>query len=123
VSISEIAAILFQEMALPLDEDVAYNLYTGIASATNNYSPQKVSYLSLQSAQWLIKFNPGKANLAQSTGQSQSQSQSQSQLSTAANRPSVQDIEYKPDYASGLNQVEPEKTKKDWLKPPKIYKG
>lgn len=120
-SVSEIAVIFFQEMALPLDEDIAYNLYTGISTETNNFSPFATSYLSLQSALWLIKFGPGKANLAQ--GKQKQQEFNSNVASTPPQQMVKQEIQYNPDYQTQIEDVEQEKTQKEWLKPPKIYKG
>jgi len=67
VSLCEVAGLLFQDLALPLDEDIAYNLYQGITEATANFSPAKTSQLSLETASWLLKFGAGKASFARTT--------------------------------------------------------
>lgn len=65
-SLSEITGDFINQLALPLDEDIAYNLYTGISEATQMFSPSRTSPLSLEMAAWLLKFGAGKASFAQS---------------------------------------------------------
>lgn len=68
-SLSEIIGNLINQLALPLDEDIAYNLYTGISHATSMFSPGKTSPTSLEIASWLLKFGAGKASFAQGGSQ------------------------------------------------------
>lgn len=65
-SISEITGDFINQLSLPVDEDIAYNLYTGISEATSMFSPAKTSPLSLEIASWLLKFGAGRASLAES---------------------------------------------------------
>ncbi|MDO8487248.1 MAG: hypothetical protein Q7S45_03070 [Candidatus Curtissbacteria bacterium] len=134
-SICEVTAQIFQQLALPLDEDIAYNLYAGVAQATNYFSPSLASPLSFETASWLLKFGAGRASFAK--GQS-------SQLSMP--KPQMPPLE-ESDIAAGgqfqnpnpfdqppIEQVERSKTlspvegpkattQENWLKPPKVYRG
>lgn len=125
--ISEIAANLFQLMALPVDEDIAFNLYSGIAASTQMFSPKTVTPAALQVAAWLLKFGAGKAGLAQSAGEPYPQSQKATNqiLSEAIiAQPHDQNQFSTEILETSEEQVEREKqTQKEWLKPPKIYRG
>lgn len=137
--VSEVTAKLLQDMALPVDEDIAYNLYSGIRASTDNFSPGLVSPVSFEVASWLLKFGAGKASFAKNQEpKSMISQQDQSQY-----EPFPQPKQFIP---PGLNELEePEEdffettptmeeieTKeenkeapksREWLKPPKIYKG
>lgn len=113
-SISEVTTKLLQELALPIDEDVAFNLYTGISYATQSFSPAYATPVSFEAAQWLIKFGAGKASFATATG---SQNTRPEQITG--------------EKANFIKETGPlqeevtiaEKSQEDWLKPPKIYHG
>lgn len=62
--LSEVTAKTLQGLALPVDEDIAFNLYSGMQKSTNNFSPGLVSPVSFEVASWLLKFGAGKASLA-----------------------------------------------------------
>lgn len=106
-NVGEITAKLIQDLALPIDEDVAYNLYTAISEATDNFSPAKATAQTLEVASWLVKFGAGRASLAQKDQVHQDFVISQKELSG----------EDSPDLSPVLDDAS------DWLKPPKIYKG
>lgn len=116
-SISEVTTKLLQELALPIDEDVAYNLYTGIAHATQSFSPAYATPVSFEAAQWLIKFGAGKASFA-NTNRPQS---------TLPNRITAEEtnIVETSHIQEQLQEkaIMEEKSQEDWLKPPKIYHG
>src|SRR3989338_11216195 len=100
--VSEVMARMLQDLALPVDEDIAYNLYSGVRASTNNFSPNLVSPISFEIASWLMKFGAGKTSLAR-----------------RAKEPFLP-----PDISQDLFEkttAVPKST--DWLKPPKIYKG
>ena len=136
-SISEITTQFVQELALPVDEDIAYNLFEGISQATGNFSLSKSSPVSFQMASWLIKFGAGRASLAgayrrtSTVDESKQESQSVGRLFSPTEY--VQTDPAVPSQRIGIpssfdstpiENVEPEKlSEKDWLKPPKIYKG
>lgn len=114
--LSELMAIFIQEMALPLNEDIAFNLYSGVATSTQMFSPRLVSQTTFQIAGWLIKFGAGNAQLAQGLFEAQNPTPS-SRLGSF--EPTAAQINETP-----IESVEMEKTtEKDWLKPPKIYRG
>lgn len=119
-SISEIAAILIQDLALPMDEDIAFNLYSGIAEATKMFSPAYAKISSFEAALRLIKFGAGKASLA-------AKSPTEVQLSNGIPQ-SKQNQQLKPTVMD-KSETPPEEietkrqTQESWLKPPKIYRG
>lgn len=110
--VSEVVAKLLQELALPVDEDIAYNLYSGVAFSTQNFSPSLASQSSFEVAQWLIKFGAGKASFAAGHA--------------PKNQPVANEVLQQtpqPQPATPITQVEEESSQEDWLKPPKIYHG
>ena len=133
-SISEITTQLIQELALPVDEDISYNLFEGISQGTGNFSPAKSSPSSFQMAAWLIKFGAGRAGLA-----GESRRSLNDEPNYVMRNPYLQTEEPgipeefpdssrvaspSPFDSSPLENVEPNKiSEKDWLKPPKIYRG
>lgn len=136
-SLSEITTQFIQELALPVDEDIAYNLFEGISQATGNFSPSKSSPISFQMAAWLIKFGAGRASLAGEYRRTSRTDESR-QLNSPDTRsfgatdyvqaePAIpsQRISIPSSFDSTpIENVEPQKlSEKDWLKPPKIYKG
>lgn len=135
-SICELVAGFFQTMAFPIDEDISFNLYSGIANATQMFSPKLVKSTTFQTAAWLFKFGVGKASLAQTSMPISSTTGSFSQPVQQLSSEVKNKIDYIGDQLSSsqdkaldiaetpLEQVEIEKhTDKDWLKPPKIYRG
>lgn len=113
-SISEVATRLLQELGLPIDEDVAFNLYTGISYATQSFSPAYATQTSFEAAQWLIKFGAGKASFA-----------------TIKEPQIVHSSQFTSENVNTIKETGPiqekvaidEKSQEDWLKPPKIYHG
>lgn len=126
-SISEMCAQLIQELALPLNEDIAYNLYTGVSFATQGFSPALTSPVTFQVAAWLLKFGAGRASFAKKELKSEpSFSPLQTSYLEEQQIPTQQNLaeELPNPEETPLEQVEVEKSKeKDWLKPPKVYKG
>lgn len=147
-SISEATAIVLQDLALPLDEDIAYNLYTGISDSTDHFTPAKTTAQTFEIAAWLVKFGAGRASFAQSQqtrfDSTQPQPAFRQQLAPQQTTPPPTDQGQFPrppkppstfnppdffDQVAPIEEVEslPEVRKdsgsKDWLKPPKIYKG
>lgn len=130
--ISEVVAKFIQELALPVDEDIAYNLYVAISDSTNNFAPSKASSQTFEIASWLVKFGAGRASLAQSVKGQPPQPLYAPQISDQIGPrprpyqpsdidffdkvPPVEDIESLPETTQSNKS-------QDWLKPPKIYKG
>lgn len=119
-SFSELTAQLVSDLALPIDEDIAYNLYAGIAQVTDNFSLPKSTPKTFQIASMLVKFGANKASLS-------GVSQVATPRKVSAGPSSGLQLP-KYDFSSDLDQmpieeVEKEKDIEDWLKPPKIYKG
>lgn len=167
-SISEVAASVIQDLALPLDEDIAYNLYTGISDSTNNFNPAMTTSRTFEIASWLVKFGAGKASLAEFRPASFANRQDQENIAAthqptpaaglfgpnfrqtfpnlaphqqvsqnqfpSVPKPQIPRVPFNPqdiyDEAPPMEEVESlpesksqEADSKDWLKPPKIYKG
>lgn len=124
-SICEVTAHIFQELALPLDEDIAYNLYAGIAQVTNYFSPSLTLPLSFETASWLLKFGAGKASFAKPQPEPAYPIRPFQAEAPLTQEP---DNEYPvpdPYDQPAIEQVERPKatTQENWLKPPKVYKG
>ncbi|MBI4037447.1 hypothetical protein HY382_00175 [Candidatus Curtissbacteria bacterium] len=126
-SISEMCTQLIQELALPLNEDIAYNLYTGLSFATRGFSPAQTSPLTFQVAAWLLKFGAGRASFAKKAQKTESDfAPQQKQYSQEEQYTTLQTLpgELPGPEETPLEEVEVEKSKEeDWLKPPKVYKG
>src|SRR3989344_3128996 len=146
-SYCELMTRLLRDLSLPLDEDISFNLYSGIQSKTNAFSPKLVSQSTLEVVQYLLKFSPGKANLA--NGQSMDTvSLDEIKEDFGAKSPLIEtspriqarpiDKDEKPNtpqapvdsplYDESLqtpveNVEIKENLKESWLKPPKIYRG
>lgn len=120
--VSEVTAKMLQDLALPVDEDIAFNLYSGIRISTDNFSPNMVSPISFEIASWLLKFGAGKASLARhGTGQQ-----------VKPYMPKIEEVPATGDFKTFLPPIEeverqsqvPEASQSgDWQKPPKIYTG
>lgn len=124
-SISEVTAKMLQDLALPVDEDIAFNLYSGIKVTTDNFAPNMVSQMSFDIASWLLKFGAGKASLARHDlgvhiGMPKTHFPPAEEMPKEADffekTPSIEEVETEP-------QVPEAPKSGDWLKPPKIYKG
>ncbi len=113
-SLSELMAGLLRDLALPVDEDIAYNLYTGISHTTNNFDVARSSPTTLEIASWLIKFGAGRASFAQTP---QTAKEAQFEVNPVPSPGSFGQLNNFPQNQVGI------KSQKDWLKPPKIYKG
>lgn len=122
-SLSELTTLIFQELALPMDEDISYNLYTGISNATQKFSASHAKSQTFRSAEWLIKFGAGHASFAEDNDAypkratvNEFSNSSQIPVTSVAQPGEIQE--------TPIEQVErKEATKEEWLKPPKIYKG
>lgn len=138
-SISEATAIALQELALPLDEDIAYNLYEGISDSTEHFNPAKTTAKTFEIAAWLVKFGAGKASFAaaQASVKTQVPFAPTHRFTPATSRFSETSKPMPPfnppdfyDEAAPIENIESlpetqshEQDSKNWLKPPKIYKG
>ena len=135
MSISEAVTDMIQKLALPVNEDIAYNLFSGISFASGNFSPAKSTQKSFQLAGWLVKFGAGKSSMAASLpgdprfyktatfAPQGTSSRSMTAKSAIDNVPAQQNFPSQvQDPASNLPQ-QASQSNKDWLRPPKIYKG
>jgi len=130
--ISELTSSLIRTLNLPLDEDIAYNLYSGILHATSMFAPQFLKPATLEIARFLIETGAGRASLAGAqytpkpiAGRLDQQPENTQQTPSAnrsqpANFPKL--LNRSADQKS-VEQVEKEGNKESWLKPPKIYRG
>jgi len=125
-SLSEVTAQLLQELALPLNEDIAYNLYAGISEATQKFKISLTKPSTFQIASFLVKFGAAKASFATKPNLETIEAKKEEKASSNQSF-SIQPVFQKS--ASVLEEVEKEKNRDgqnsetDWLKPPKIYKG
>ncbi len=150
-SVSEVTAKMIQDFALPLDEDIAFNLYSGVRATTNNFSPSIVSQITLEIASWLLKFGAGKASLARQTVKSPQMYPQQPNMPRPiakqpfpfpfpqmnptprqTQQPPTVDEDLDDDFFEKMTRLEDVEAaaqgqeapkSSEWLKPPKIYKG
>jgi len=137
-SLSEIVASFIEELALPVDEDISYNLYSGLSYATNYFSPARTTANSLQVASWLIKFGAGKASFAVTyknintttqdfIGETESPRSPQTGfLKPSTLKPPTMDPQIQQSQKTNVQQLtstDKPTEEEDWFKPPKIYKG
>lgn len=124
-SLSELTTQLFQDLALPLSEDIAYNLYAGIVNATASFSPSLARPSSFKAAEWLIKFGAGRASLAVFQ-KAPSRLPEEKPVNTQIEYKPVEDLTQKKQEAKSEQAIQPstfDKPQDEWFKPPKIYKG
>jgi hypothetical protein len=130
ISYAEKITDFIKEISLPLDEDIAFNLYAAIASATKMFSPNLVQPSTFEMAQLLISYGAGKASFATSSRKVKQPVKNLVESFDVNNHQNDQpDTQMQPEVVITENQVpiesvETEKQKEeDWLKPPKIYRG
>lgn len=137
-TISELTAKLMTELSMPFNEDISFNLYSGIKITTQMFSPKITSPSTLEAAKLLIKLGAGRANLAErdnavvskvnlGTGnirQSIHNNQQQTPIKTHAGEEPHNPLYSEEQQTTPLEEVElKEGSKESWLKPPKIYRG
>lgn len=131
-SFSESTTQLLQELALPIDEDISYNLYAGIRENTENFSPSRVAAKTMEVAAWLIKFGAGKASFSRTIeqrrdailGNSNDLQNGIKRVAAQSSQPDEVSANYNPEELMPIEEVEKEKhSPEEWLKPPKVYKG
>lgn len=124
-SISEITTSIFQTLSLPIDEDIAFNLYSGIFQSTKMFSPNFSKPSSLEAALYLIKFGAGKAGLANSNQKPTNLPKTTNDTGLNLPKDTKSFYDEAPDrQESPAQEVEAkEKSRQAWLKPPKIYRG
>ncbi len=115
-SISEAVANLIISLNYRLDIDIAQNLMTGIASATNNFQNPNTSSLAFEMAGILMRSgavrpNQGVLDQRQAPRQDDFIKQTESKVRT-------EEIERKENLSQPVKATPPD----DWLEP-KIYKG
>jgi len=117
-TISELTAKMIQDLALPVNEDIAYNLYTGISEGTQNFSPGRINSQALEIAAWLLKFGVSRSSFARmsNTQEPTYQPSTVTEPDILDRTPKIQEIESKQEYKNAA-------VSRNWLKPPRIYKG
>ena len=145
MSMCETVTEIIQKLALPVNEDIAYNLFAGISFASDNFSPAKSTQRGFHLAGWLVKFGAGRSSMATFSGNDSRFSKSQtfapqmtSSQSMAAKNVMITKVDNNlaQDQAKSQENFPPQDHKassnfpkktsesnKDWLRPPKIYKG
>lgn len=63
-TLSETTTYFIRELSLPFDEDIAFNLYTGIKTATNMFNARLAKQSSFEAAKYLVKSGAGLASFA-----------------------------------------------------------
>ena len=133
-TISELTTKIITNLALPFDEDISFNLYSGIKITTNMFSPKNTAPSTLEAAQHLIKLGAGSASLASPLRRIEASESGRSMQGTTSFdrtpsiKPQISDEPHNPLYTeeqtTPLEEVETkEASKESWLKPPKIYRG
>src|SRR3989344_349471 len=145
MSMCETVTEMIQNLALPVNEDIAYNLFAGISFASGNFLPAKSTQRSFQLAGWLVKFGAGKSSMATSLQNasrfyktqtfapqgtsSRSMTAKSAALGKVANNLTPDHVSPQHNFPSQVQDAAsnlPQQTlqsNKDWLRPPKIYKG
>jgi len=116
-SLSEMVFLLIKNLGVELDKDIATNLYTGLVSATNNFSSYSVNAQTFETAASLLKMGAVKKIVRKPSGINQ--------INTF-NSPNFNQkpFEFKPieSVEKEPKQTQTQETPDDWLKP-KIFKG
>lgn len=127
VCLSEVCANLIEDLAIPIDSDIAFNLYTGMSQATQMFAPNLTKPSTLDAAQFVLEFGAGNASLAQTAkpekikiqNQNANVMSSQSEPPISLHQPNSFEKLQKP-----IENIEKEdQSQESWLKPPKIYHG
>ncbi|OGD81504.1 hypothetical protein A3A54_02745 [Candidatus Curtissbacteria bacterium RIFCSPLOWO2_01_FULL_39_62] len=63
-TISELTTRIITDLALPFDEDISFNLYSGIKLTTQMFSPKSTAPSTLEVAKHLLQLGAGRASLA-----------------------------------------------------------
>lgn len=84
VSVSELVARIIESAKLPVWEDLAYNIFQGLSSATNNFSVARVTQGVLETATWAVAS--GANHTALSTSQPQNVRQPREDYRPSVNR-------------------------------------
>jgi len=113
-SCSEIVAGLIQSLSLPIDQDIATNLFTGIKANTANFQAINVNETTFEAAAWCLKQGARRDQLTGIVPPAIRFSQPTSLPTMPFNQPHIQQN----------SQIENKEAKPppDWFKP-KIYKS
>jgi len=115
--VSEAVARVVENLNLPVDQDIAGNLYLGIQAGTNRFSSQNISAETFETLASLMRAG---ANLKPKEAYGRF---GQGQIASSDQKNDQQPVSQagEPDLRSGI-KAKPEKPPKDWFVP-KIYKG
>lgn len=124
-SLSELIYLILKEGGLPIDKDIATNLFSGIASATNNFTSFSTNADTFQSAAELLRQGAVKKII-----KTEEKLTYKPKISFSSPQKTISNQSFKIENqtAKPINQVEKEtkietsKTPEEWLKP-KIFKG
>lgn len=131
-SVSELIYYLLQHLKVELDKNMATNLYSGIAGATNNFSSYSVNAETFETIAQLLRIGAvkkiirksGTTQFGQPFGQVQQsrpvQSSTPQQIQTP--RPRESQPVTRIENVERPTQPEAQPTPQDWLKP-KIFRG
>lgn len=121
VSISEIVAHLIKSLELPIDSDIASNLYDGVVSGSRNFSLSAAGADTFEAAAWLLrsgarKYQPPPAFTTPLPASS---------FPPPGTTPTPEELPHEEHAVSNQPETHPQSggtPPPDWLKP-KIYKG
>ena len=120
LTVSESVVRLIAQLKLPIDVDIASNLFLGISAATNNFQDPNLTPESLEAAAFCLRTKgqqPTRANFASQLATDQDKAG----LSQAMENPQEQ-INKDQLVATSQQEKTAEQPKEDWLTP-KIYKS
>lgn len=67
-TLSETTTFFIRDLSLPFDEDISFNLYSGIKIATNMFNAKLAKPSSFEAAKYLVKSGAGLASFAFESG-------------------------------------------------------
>lgn len=123
-SLSEVVAHLLKTLELPIDSDIASNLYDGVAVGSRNFSLREVNADTFEAAAWLLRAGARKYQSPPVGGQP-FPSPFPRPTPLATQLPTPEELPHEEHAISSDPEVSPPPSgtpPPDWLKP-KIYKG
>lgn len=122
VSVSEVVTHLIKSLELPIDSDIASNLYDGVVSGSRNFTHPEVHADVFEAAAWLLRSGARKYQLPKTMGTIPSPFP---RPTPPYPTPTPEELPHEEHAVSGDPETTPAPAgtpPPDWLKP-KIYKG
>jgi len=111
ISLTEVVASLIKELNLPINQDIASNLYAGIKAGSANFQAKRVNALTFETAAWCLK-NGARKEMAE-----EAKTSPQKLINPVLKENSI--FSKKPEFKTASRPKQPPP---DWFKP-KIYKS